>query len=68
MFCHDNVCFLRLLHIFNFRLDFIIEATTMNPDQTAPLILAHIVWNIGYLRTQTEDTAEDKVLTGGKGV
>ena len=29
------------------RLDFILKATTMNPDQTAPLILVHIVCNIG---------------------
>ena len=31
------VCFLHLLHIFvHFRLDFIMEANTMDPDQTAP--------------------------------
>ena len=36
-FCPNNVvCFLCLLH---FRLDFIMEANIMNPDQIAPLRL-----------------------------
>ena len=37
-FCPDNaVCLLRLLHIqVHLKLDFIMEANTMNPDQTAP--------------------------------
>ena len=39
----------------------------MNPDQTAPLFLGP--YCLQYrLRTQTEDRAEDKVMTGGKGV
>ena len=37
----------------------------MNPDQTAPfgsssLIRVHIDCNIGYLRTQVDDRADDK--------
>ena len=40
IFCPENVvCFLCLLHIFkyvHFRIDFIKEAKTMSPDQTAP--------------------------------
>ena len=32
-----------------FRPDFIMEANTMSPDQTSPLL--HIVCNISYLRT-----------------
>ena len=39
IFCPENVaCFLCLLHIqVHFRLDFCMEANTMNPDQTDPL-------------------------------
>ena len=36
--------------LVHFRLDFIMEANTMNPDQTAPFWV-HIVCHIGYLRT-----------------
>ena len=40
IFCLEDVdCFLHLLHISEvyFRIDFIMEANTMNHDQTAPL-------------------------------
>ena len=33
IFCPEHVCLLRLLH---FRLNFTMEANTMNPDQTDP--------------------------------
>ena len=39
IFCHENViCLLQLLYNIQvlFRLDIMIEANTMNPDQTAP--------------------------------
>ena len=51
----------------HFRLDFIIEANTMNPDQTG-VILVNIVCNIGYLRTYTDEIADAKVMTGVKWV
>ena len=35
----------------HFKYVFFMEAYNMSPDQTAP----HIVYNIGYLRTQTDD-------------
>ena len=40
IFCPKNdVCFLRLLHIqAHFRLHFIMEENTMNPDQTTPIV------------------------------
>ena len=56
-FCPENVvCFKHLLHMIekinvHFRLLLIMEANTMNPDQTAPkssLIWVHIVCNIGF--------------------
>ena len=37
-YCSENDCFLCLLHIqIHFRLDFIMEANTMKPNQTDPL-------------------------------
>ena len=41
----------------HFRLDFIMEANTMNSDQTAPLVL--IVCNIGYLLKNKQSTDLD---------
>ena len=42
----------------HFRLDFFMEANNMNPNQTATkeqfLIWVHIVFNIGYLRTEAD--------------
>ena len=50
------VCFLCLLHYIqvHLRLDFIMEANTMNPDQTAPENM--LIWDctIGYQRTKAE--------------
>ena len=50
--------------IMHFRLDFIIEANTMNPDQTAPLgsslIWVHSVCNVGYESTQTDERSRER--------
>ena len=35
-FFPKNVCLLHLLYILHFRVDIIMEASTMNPGQTAP--------------------------------
>ena len=43
----------------HFRLDFIMEAYAMSPDQTA-LILVHIVCNRGYLRTYADERPDEK--------
>ena len=43
------------LHLVQFRLDFIMEASTMNPDQTAPkrsVIWVHIGCSIDYPRVK----------------
>ena len=40
-----------------FRLDFIMEAKNMTPDKTN---VGHITCNIGYLRLQAEERADDK--------
>ena len=42
------------------------EASTMNPDQTTPLIWVHIVCNINYIRTTVNERSRHKVVTGGK--
>ena len=46
----------------HFRQDLIMEANTMNPDQTAPgsLIWVHIVCHKDYLRTLADEIADDK--------
>ena len=48
----------------HFRLDFVMEANTMNPDQTAPrgssLNWVHIVCNIGYLNTKADQRVNNK--------
>ena len=66
LFCHvGSIFFLWICLLFSsaayiqvhFRLDFILDANAMNPDQTVPLrgvsnkIWIHIVRNIGYLRS-----------------
>ena len=43
----------------HFKLDFIMEANTMNLYQTA-LIWVHIVCNIGYSRKWADERADDK--------
>ena len=54
-FCPENiVCFLSLIHYIQVhsRLDFIMKANTMNPDQTAPEEQSDLgVCNIGLFRT-----------------
>ena len=43
----------------NFGLDFIMEANTMNTDQTAPFSWVHIVCNIVYLLRKSADKRAD---------
>ena len=55
----------------HFRLDFFMEANTMNPDQGSSLIWVHIVCNIGYrlpknINRQEEQTT--KLVTCRKNV
>ena len=54
------ICFLRLLHDIqvHFRLDFPMEANTMNPDQTDILYLVTEVKNIA--EEKAEEKAGDK--------
>ena len=68
-FCPENVvCLLHLLHIFciqvHFSPDLIIEAITMNPDQTAPkgssLIWVNIGCNKGNLSISADKRADNK--------
>ena len=66
-FCPENVvCFLHLLHLLNFRLDFIMKANTMNPDQNRPfgrsLICVCIVYTIGYLKTLIDERSRQRKL------
>ena len=52
----------------HFRLLLIMEANTMNPDQTAALILVQIVCNINY-QEHTQIRLQTKiVVNGGKRV
>ena len=57
----------------HFRLDFFMEANNMNPNQTATkeqfLIWVHIVFNIGYLRTEADKRSRwQKLWLVGYGV
>ena len=64
-----------MTHMFKctYRLDFIMEANTMVPDQTAPftissLIRDHIVFNTGYLKSICRPEGKSWKLHGGWGV
>ena len=55
-FLEKDVCFVTSAAYIqvHFRLDFIMEANTLNPVQTAPrssLICVHFICNIGYLKS-----------------
>ena len=70
IFCLENVVRLLFMPAALFlnalETTFIMEANTMNPDQTAPLIWVHNVFNKGYQSTTQISKKRTIVLNGGK--